>query len=196
MSAPPITPVHWVPIGNIKGPPGEDGDDGVGLLSATFDPQGRLVLHFTDGQTFVSQSLIGPAGPPGRSVTITGSVPSSIDLPTDYGPTDAGLGWLTSDDGHLHVWSGTEFIDVGAVQGPPGPPGPPGDSSDAGTYVRNFASPSALWEVTHDLASTQVVVATYDLYGEEIEAGVWVVDENTVRISYEFPTTGSVVIQR
>jgi hypothetical protein len=97
---------RWVPIGNIKGPPGPPGppgDDGTGIADASFDSQGRLTLVFTDGRAFVSTSLVGPEGPPGRSVNIEGSVASEIDLPVSYGPTDLGLGWLTSDDGHLHV---------------------------------------------------------------------------------------------
>jgi hypothetical protein len=38
----------------------------------------------------------------------------------------AGDGAITQDNGHLHVWSGTAWVDGGPVVGPPGPTGPQG----------------------------------------------------------------------
>ena len=54
-------------------------------------------------------TIRGPAGPkgdkgdPGTSVTIKGSVPTAADLPSSASEGD---GWITANDGHLHVWTG------------------------------------------------------------------------------------------
>jgi hypothetical protein len=50
---------------------------------------------------------------------ITGSVATAANLPTPYNG-NIGDGYLTQDDGHLHVWDGSQWIDVGTVQGPAG----------------------------------------------------------------------------
>jgi hypothetical protein len=77
----------------------------------------------------------GPVGPAGQSVTIIGSVPTVADLPTGLNnTTDVGKGWITSVNpaGHLHVWGGTSWSDVGLVQGPAGPQGATGATGAAG----------------------------------------------------------------
>lgn len=86
----------------------------------------------------------GPQGEAGKSVTITGSVPTSTDLPLS-GELNQGI--LTSDDGHLWVWNGVTWVDVGRISGPAGPqgqqgvpggigpqgpPGPQGETGPAG----------------------------------------------------------------
>jgi hypothetical protein len=98
---------------NVAGQPGEEGPPG---------PQGSRGLT---GAT-------GPQGPPGSSVVITGSVPTSDDLPTGLGPADAGKGWLAEDTGHLWVWDGTQWVDAGVISGPPGPQGPEGPQGPPG----------------------------------------------------------------
>jgi hypothetical protein len=65
----------------------------------------------------------GPIGLPGKSVNITSSVPSAVNLPTSA-TTNTGI--LTENDGHLHVWDGTQWVDVGMISGPVGPQGPEG----------------------------------------------------------------------
>lgn len=62
----------------------------------------------------------GPKGDDGKSVTIEASVPTAADLPTGLTEADAGKGWITDNDGHLHVWSGTSWTDVGEIRGPEG----------------------------------------------------------------------------
>jgi hypothetical protein len=88
-----------------------------------------------------SQGPQGPEGDPGAdgtdgtSVTIQGSVADTAELPAGFGPGDAGKGYLTEDDGHLHVWSGTEWVDAGEIRGPQGiqgPQGPIGSQGPAG----------------------------------------------------------------
>lgn len=91
----------WTEIGSLKGPKGDQGDTG---------PEGPQ----------------GPQGDPGKSVTIQGKVADAAALPTGLTEADTGKGWITDDDGHLHVWDGDSFSDVGQIEGPPGDEGPQG----------------------------------------------------------------------
>ncbi len=65
-------------------------------------------------------------------MTISGSVANAAALPTGLGPSDAGDGYLTNDDGHLHVWSGSTWTDVGEIRGPQGLAGPAGPQGPTG----------------------------------------------------------------
>jgi len=106
----------------VVGPAGATGSQG-----AT-GPQGTAGAAGATGAT-------GPAGTDGAdgtSVTIAGSVANAAALPGGLGPSDAGDGYITQDDGHLHVWSGTAFSDVGTVRGPAGPTGATGATGTAG----------------------------------------------------------------
>lgn len=91
----------WTEIGSLKGPQGDTGDAG---------PEGPA----------------GPQGEPGKSVSIQGTVANAAALPTGLTADDAGKGWITDDDGHLHVWDGEAFTDVGQIEGPQGDTGPAG----------------------------------------------------------------------
>lgn len=55
---------------------------------------------------------------------IQGSATTSTNLPASGNTT--GDGYLTADDGHLWVWGGTSWTDVGLIQGPAGATGPQG----------------------------------------------------------------------
>lgn len=111
-----------------SGPAGATGPQGVqGQVGAT-GPQGVQGPAGATGP----QGASGPAGADGRSVTITGSVPSQSSLPTGLGADDAGEGYITEDDGHLHVWSGSSWTDVGEIRGPQGPAGATGPQGDPG----------------------------------------------------------------
>jgi hypothetical protein len=74
----------------------------------------------------------GPAGQPGAGLAISGSVPTAADLPDALTSADAGTGYLTEDDGHLHVWDGTAWIDAGPIRGPTGLTGPAGADGQDG----------------------------------------------------------------
>jgi hypothetical protein len=68
---------------------------------------------------------IGLTGAPGQSVQIVGSVLTYTDLPgypNSYGG-NIGDGFITEDTGHLWVWMGTHYTDVGNISGPRGPTG-------------------------------------------------------------------------
>lgn len=73
----------------------------------------------------------GPKGEDGKSVTIKGSKDSTSQLPQSN--NTVGDGYII--DGNLHVWDGTQWNNVGKIQGPQGeqgPQGPKGDKGDTG----------------------------------------------------------------
>lgn len=123
----------WGAVGNIRGPQGLQGFAGVGIQSAALNQLGELVLTYTDTTTVNLGRIVGIDGKDGTSVTITGSVANAAALPTGLGTADKGKGYITQDDGHLHVWDGTQFIDVGNITGPPGPAGAEGPQGIRGT---------------------------------------------------------------
>jgi len=107
------------PQGNIgpQGPQGYQGDPG-----AT-GAQGNM------GAT----GLQGPAGSDGTSVRIVDSVPDASEL---AGYNTSGLqpgdGIIQEDTGHLQVWSGSSFTDVGQIKGDAGATGPQGNPGPTG----------------------------------------------------------------
>ena len=58
----------------------------------------------------------GSRGDDGTSVTIVGTVATSSALPDPYNGNN-GDGYLTEDDGHLWVWNGSVWTDVGEIRG-------------------------------------------------------------------------------
>jgi hypothetical protein len=71
----------------------------------------------------------GPTGADGRDgsgITILGTLAEVGDLPTTG--NDPGDCYVI--DGDLYAWDGTQFINVGQVQGPTGPTGPTGERGD------------------------------------------------------------------
>lgn len=123
----------WTMKANIMGPQGPGGADGqnVSLRVANGNIEWRLGTG--SWQTLVPLSTItGANGADGKSVTIVGTVANAAALPTGLGAADAGKGYITSNDGHLHVWSGTAFTDVGTVRGPVGPAGADGAAGTDG----------------------------------------------------------------
>ena len=102
--------------------------------NAVVVPRVSAIVVGTPGQP-------GPPGAPGKdgkdgkdgtSVNIVGTVANAAALPTNLTPADAGDGYITADNGHLHVWSGAVFTDVGVITGPPGPTGPKGTTGSTG----------------------------------------------------------------
>lgn len=66
----------------------------------------------------------GPQGPAGSGLALVGSVASAADIPP--GTPEPGTAYLAEDTGHVWVWSGTAWADVGEITGPEGPRGPQG----------------------------------------------------------------------
>lgn len=115
-------------LASLRGEPGPSGPAGA---QGAQGPTGPAGPRGPEGPT----GPAGPAGPRGQdgtSVTIAGQVATSSGLPTGLGAGDVGTGYITADTGHLHVWSGTGWVDAGPIRGPEGPPGPKGDRGAPG----------------------------------------------------------------
>lgn len=130
-----LTGGEWadlVALEDLKGDPGENGAEG-----PQGEPGENIELQLTEthiqwraGEAgtwadLVALSVItGPAGPqgeqgePGQGLVILGSLPSSGDLPATGELGDA---YIISGD--LWVWTGTEWENVGVIQGPAGADG-------------------------------------------------------------------------
>ena len=132
----------------VQGPAGEKGDQGevgpqgpqgeIGPQGPAGEagPQGEIGPQGPAGEKGEKgdQGEVGPQGPAGKdgkSVSIEGSVPAIADLANLTG-VEVGKGYIVEEDGHLHVFNGTEFVDVGNVQGPQGPAGEKGEKGDQG----------------------------------------------------------------
>lgn len=102
--------IDWAIIAT-KGSTGATGATGA---TGPAGPQGDQGIQGIQGET-------GPAGTNGTSVTILGTVSSVGSLPST-GNTN-GDAYILSTNGHLYVWSGTAWTDVGQIQGPAGAPG-------------------------------------------------------------------------
>ena len=78
----------------------------------------------------------GPTGATGAGVQIIGSVASVINLP---GSASVGDAYIVLDDGgHLWIWDGASWDDVGQIVGPTGSTGPTGPTG-AWTYTSTTA---------------------------------------------------------
>ena len=77
----------------------------------------------------------GPSGVPGEdgtSFSIIGTVEETSDLGEIY-IGDSGDAFMVNSTVHIHVWSGSEWIDLGNISGPTGPSGPQGPPGADGT---------------------------------------------------------------
>lgn len=79
------------------------------------------------GQAIAGVTLKGPQGEPGvagapgkdgTSISVKGTVADAASLPADN--NTSGDTYITSGDGHMHVWDGTAWQDLGAMKGPQG----------------------------------------------------------------------------
>jgi hypothetical protein len=100
--------------GGTVGPAGPKGDQGDPGPAGPAGPKGDT------GAT-------GAQGPAGTGVTIIGSVNNPGELPPSGSVGDS---WLINGD--LWVWNGTEWENVGNIQGPQGVQGPAGPAGPAG----------------------------------------------------------------
>ena len=69
----------------------------------------------------------GPQGSPGAGVVVKGNVPDQASLPSSG--NDINDAYVTDDTGHLWVWGGSAWSDIGPLRGPTGPQGPQGADS-------------------------------------------------------------------
>ena len=113
-----------------QGPAGEPGATGAqgpaGEHGAT-GAQGPAGEHGATG----AQGPQGEPGTDGTSFNIIGTVDDTSDLGEIY-IGDAGDGFLVNSTTHIHVWSGSEWIDLGDISGPTGAIGPAGPQGEPG----------------------------------------------------------------
>lgn len=98
------------------GPPGPVGAAG---------PQGATGPQGPTGP----QGIQGPTGPVGNSFTLLGQVPTSANLPTGAA---VGAAYQTANTGHVWVWNGSVWQDLGPLAGPPGAQGVAGPAGATG----------------------------------------------------------------
>lgn len=130
-----------------KGDPGADGAEGPqgppgeaaiisGASISTLPPGADATVSlggtpsdrsFTFGIPQGVQGVPGPAGADGTSVAIRGTLPGVGSLPETGAQGDA---WMIS--GNLWVWTGSDWENVGAIQGPKGDPGSEGAQGPRG----------------------------------------------------------------
>jgi len=114
----------WQSI-DLTGPNGEQGPAGPAGADGESGPAGPAGA---DGEA-------GPAGPEGvagTSFSIIGTVEETSDLGEMY-IGDSGDAFMVNSTVHIHVWSGSEWIDLGNISGPEGPPGPQGNPGEDGS---------------------------------------------------------------
>lgn len=118
---------QWTNIGKITGDTGPTGFTGSRGIPGEFAAIGFTgsrgfdgVNGFTGSVGFVgSRGVIGytgSRGADGTAVDIVGSAASYAALPSPYNG-NVGDGYLTEDNGHLNVWMGSSWLDVGAIRG-------------------------------------------------------------------------------
>lgn len=117
-----------------SGPQGPAGATGVQGTAGTAGATGASGVAGPVGATgpIGVTGAQGATGASGSSVTIAGSVANQAALPGGLGVGDAGDGYITLDNGHLHVWDGDSWTDVGEVRGPTGPAGATGVQGTTG----------------------------------------------------------------
>lgn len=110
-----------------QGTAGLDGTQGITGAQGLQGVQGETGLQGTIGETGAQgiqgiQGITGLQGTSGNSITLIGSVTTYTNLP-GWPNSYTGIigdGYITTDTGHLWVWDGTEWDDVGNVTGPQG----------------------------------------------------------------------------
>ena len=129
----------WTEI-DIRGPIGVQGEAG---------PQGEAGLPGEDGTSF----------------TILGTVEQTTDLGEIY-IGDTGDAFLVNSTTHIHVWSGSEWIDLGDISGPQGPAG--ADGADGADGAQGPQGPAGSMPVVMEMIIT---VSNMDYYVDGIQQG-------------------------
>ena len=102
------------------GPAGPAGPRGATGPAGPAGPRGETGPAGPRGET-------GPRGEPGSGFQLLGTKPTAGELPGD---AHAGDAWLV--EGSVWVWSGSEWTNVGEIQGPAGERGERGEPGPAG----------------------------------------------------------------
>ena len=147
MTAPERTKLTGIEDGATKNVPATDADVAAGTDEVSYITPKQLKTQIDNNPG--PQGPVGPQGPAGTGVTILGSFDSPSELPPTGSNGDAYL-----VQGDLYVWSGTEWDNVGTIQGPEGPPGDDGvginriDVSYVVSAASVTAAPATGWVTT------------------------------------------------
>ena len=101
----------------------ESGEFNGAVFTPHVDEDG--MLSWTNDGGHPDPAPVNIRGPQGTGLTILGSFDSMEDLPSDIPEGDVGQAYIVAGD--LYVWTGSEWRNVGYVQGPQGKPGEKGD---------------------------------------------------------------------
>ena len=115
MTASERTKLTGIEAGATKNVPATDADVAAGTDEVSYITPKQLKTQIDNNPG--PRGPEGPQGPAGTGVTILGSFDSPSELPPTGNNGDAYL-----VQGDLYVWSGTEWDNVGTIQGPEGPP--------------------------------------------------------------------------
>ena len=111
-------------LASLKGAKGDKGNTGPQGPQGPTGPAGPQGKQGIQGPT-------GPKGADGKSINVKGSVNTAADLKKLSNVSD-GDGYVTADNGHLHVYSNSSWVDVGVVKGPKGDKGDTGPQGPQG----------------------------------------------------------------
>ncbi len=124
----------WLSLGNtgtqadflasLTGPAGAAGAQGPAGPQGPAGADGAPGANGADGAPGAQgpQGPQGPAGPQGQGLTIVGSLPDAASLPQPYSG-NTGDGYIVQNTGHLWIWDGSQWNDVGNISGPAGADG-------------------------------------------------------------------------
>lgn len=182
----------------LQGPPGDAGDAVEFQVSSTHI-QWRYVGAASWTDLIALSELEGPAGeqgPPGQDLVIRGTVAAEIDL-DDITSPDVGDIYAVEATGDLWVWDGSEWDNLGPLQGPEGPAGPQGEpgeigpAGDAGadgkTVLNGPGAPSSGLGVDGDF---YIDTTAWEIYGPKT-AGAWGTGESLVGPKGDTGETGA-----
>jgi hypothetical protein len=102
------------------------------------------VLNFSIPQGYTGSQgagFTGSQGAPGTGLNIVGFVGSAAGLPNPYNGT-IGDGYLTTNNGNLHVWMNPTWLDVGQIRGYTGSAGSGFSGSGGGGGGGSGGSPN------------------------------------------------------
>ena len=111
-------------LASLKGAKGDKGNTG------PQGPQGPTGPAGPQGKQGI-QGIQGPKGADGKSINVKGSIKTASELSKLTNVSD-GDGYVTADDGHLHVYTKSSWVDVGVVKGPKGDKGDTGPQGPQG----------------------------------------------------------------
>lgn len=131
---------NWVNVGPIQGPAGPQGAPG---MVGPMGPAGPAGPQGPQGNPGPAGAMgpagpqgdpgpVGPQGPAGQDgtgISLLGTVATIADLPA--GASNGDL-YIIATTGDGYAWDGSNWVNVGPIQGPQGPQGEPGPAGAMG----------------------------------------------------------------